>query len=109
MVGRAVRAPSAKRIDELARDRQGKQLISAGMAAGSISKPFVAPPGVPVDRLKALQDAFMATMADPAFLVDAEQVRLDIAPTTGEKALQIVNEILSLSPDLTKRLGEIRK
>ena len=32
-----------------------------------MSLPFVAPPGVPADRAKALQDAFMAMCRDRAF------------------------------------------
>ena len=38
-------------------------------------RPFVTPPGIPADRLKALQDAFAATLKDPDFLAEADQGR----------------------------------
>lgn len=103
------RFPNARRAEDLVADEQTKKLIRAANAPGDISKPFVGPPGIPADRLKALQDAFTATMQDPAFLTDTEQARLEIDSNSGEKTAQIVNEILSLPPDLAKRLTEIRK
>ena len=40
-----------------------------------LSRPFAAPPGVPPDRAKALQDAFLATHKDPAYLAEAAEAR----------------------------------
>ena len=41
-------------------------------------RPYVAPPEVPADRVKALQTAFGKAVKDPAFLKDAEKLRLEI-------------------------------
>ena len=41
------------------------------------------PPGIPADRAKALQDAFMATMDDPKFLADTKKQKIEIAPIPG--------------------------
>lgn len=100
--------PSALRIEDLVDDPQAKALIRAGTAPAAISKPFVAPPGVPPDRLRALQDAFRATMEDPEFLAEMEQARLEVRAKTAEEALAIVNEILSLPLELAGRLAQIR-
>ncbi len=100
--------PDAVRVEDLVDDPQGKALIRAGMAPGALSKPFVTPPGMPAERLKALQDAFEATMKDPAFLAEMEQARLEVRPNNAEAALRIVNEILSLPPELGTRLAQIR-
>ena len=40
-----------------------------------MSLPFVAPPGVPADRAKALQDAFMAMCRDKAVLAEGAEAR----------------------------------
>ena len=48
-------------------DHQGERLILANL---ELSRPFVAPPNLPADRL-ALRKAFLATAADPAFLAAA--------------------------------------
>lgn len=41
-------------------------------------RPFVAPPELPADRLKALQDAFEMTFKDAAFIAEAEKSDLEI-------------------------------
>ena len=43
------------------------------------------PPGVPVDRVKALRDAFAATMKDPEFLAETKKANLMVDPLTGEE------------------------
>lgn len=65
------------------------------------------PPGVPSERLKALQDAFVETLKDAATLADAENVKLDPNPVAETE--RIVNSMLSLPPDLAARLADIRK
>jgi len=79
------------------------------MAGGAIAKGFVAPPGVPAERLRTLQDAFAATMTDAGFLADMEAARLEVNANPAARTEQIVNEILNLSPELARRLAEIRK
>ena len=44
-------------------------------------RPFIAPPSMPAERAKMVQDAFMATMKDADFLADE---KLDVAPEDGE-------------------------
>ncbi|HZT07479.1 MAG TPA: tripartite tricarboxylate transporter substrate-binding protein [Chloroflexota bacterium] len=103
------RFPNAQRAEDLATDEQSKALIRAGTAASTMQKPLAAPPGVPADRLKALQDAYWATVTDPAFLADAQQAKLDIDPNTGDQTLAIVEGILNTPPELAQRLAEIRR
>ena len=40
------------------------------------------PPGVPADRAQALRRAFDATLKDPAFLAEAEKLKLEVNPVT---------------------------
>lgn len=56
-------------------------------------RPFIAPPGIPADRAKALQTAFMATMTDPKFLAEAKKQKLDISPLSGPKVASLVREL----------------
>jgi len=50
-----------------------------------MGRPYVAPPGVPADRVKLLRDSFMRTMKDEAFLAEAKKLNLDITPMSGEE------------------------
>ncbi len=61
-------------------------------------RPYVLPPDVPADRVKAIQDAFMATMSDPQFLADAEKSKLLIAPTSGTEMRALLADLYTSSP-----------
>ena len=56
--------------------RQVMQLILANLA---MSRPFVAPPALPPDRLASLRAAFERTAADPTFLSAAAKAGRDIS------------------------------
>lgn len=101
------RFPAAKRLEEMVNDEPTRALIRAATATSKISKPFAVPPKLPADRLKALQDAFDATMKDPEFLAESEQARLDVVPNQAPETIRMINEILALPPDVASKLGEI--
>jgi tripartite-type tricarboxylate transporter receptor subunit TctC len=61
-------------------------------------RPYALPPGVPADRVKALQDAFMATMQDPQFLAEAEKAKLAIGPTSGPEMHELMTDLFKSSP-----------
>lgn len=58
-----------------------RQALGLFFARTEIGRPFVAPPGVPQDRLDALRQGFEETLKDPAFIADAQKLQLNIAPT----------------------------
>jgi tripartite-type tricarboxylate transporter receptor subunit TctC len=85
-------------------DRQAARLILSQLA---MSRPFVAPPGLPPERLKTLRDAFSATAADPAFLAAARKARRDISPITGEAIDRLLKESYALPTAVIKRAIDI--
>ena len=85
------------------RDRKILELVFARQAWG---RPFAAPPGLPADRVKALQAAFMATMKDPDFLADAKKQKLEIAPISGEKIKQLIAALYASPKDLVEAAKE---
>ena len=50
-----------------------------------MARNYAMPPGVPEERVKAIRKAFMDTMHDPAFVVEAEKLKIQLAPVTGEE------------------------
>ncbi|MBI4493251.1 MAG: hypothetical protein HY690_10735 [Chloroflexi bacterium] len=106
------RHPDLKEIpvaEEFARDDAGRQALRAWAAPQAMSKPFAAPPGVPAERLAALQQAFMATFKDPAFLDDARKANLDVEPKAGPQVLEVAREVLSAPPGVARKLAEALK
>ena len=62
---------------ELAPNEAGKQALTLLFAQLALGRPFIAPPGIPADRAKALADAFAKTMEDPDFKADAAKLRIE--------------------------------
>jgi tripartite-type tricarboxylate transporter receptor subunit TctC len=58
------------------------ELILMRQEAG---RPFAAPPGTPGDRVAALRQSFAATLADPAFVTEAQKMQLEIDPLSGQE------------------------
>ena len=69
----------------------------------SLGRPLAAPPGVPAERVAALREAFTKTMADPAFLADAAQAKLDISPSPGHEIQALVARFFASSPAVVAR------
>jgi tripartite-type tricarboxylate transporter receptor subunit TctC len=74
-----------------------------------MGRPFVAPPGLPQDRVDALRKAFMDTMKDKDFLAEAEKASLEITPVPGDQIQKLVAEIYTTPAEIAKKAGEIIK
>src|SRR5262249_16478873 len=68
------RMPDVPTIHELMNEYKTppatRSLVTAVLASGDLGRSFITPPGLPMDRLKTLRDAFQKTMTDTAFLPD---------------------------------------
>lgn len=102
--------PGIPVVINLVKTEDDKKLMRAALEPhGPIYRPFVAPPGVPQERLQVLRKSFMETMRDGQFLAEARKARLDINPLDGEDLQQIVGEIFRLEPALVEKLKGILK
>ena len=78
-------------------------------AGEGIGRPFFAPPGMPADQMKVVQDAFTATMTDPAFLADAKRQKLDIAPEDSECLTACVKKVYAAPKTIVDKIIELIK
>jgi tripartite-type tricarboxylate transporter receptor subunit TctC len=84
-----------------AEDRAAMELILAQQQTGG---PYVAPPGVPADRVQALQAAFATTIKDPDFLAAAQKVKLPlIEPMEGAQIRALIQHAYQTPPDIVNR------
>ena len=77
------------------------------LARTALGRPFVAPPEVPAARANALRRAFEATMKDPAFMAEAERLKLTIEPITGADLARIITEIYATPKDVVQRVSRV--
>jgi len=94
-------------VMDLAKTEEDRQMFRMIFARGAVGRPFIAPPGIPPERAAALRQAFMDTMADPEFLREARQARLEIAPLTGDEAQALIEEVYATPPHIVERAREI--
>lgn len=86
--------PDVPLILEFTDDADDKKAMEVIFARQVMGRPFVAPPGVPADRVKALRDAFMAVMNDPTYLADAKKQKLETgAAVSGQNVAKLVKGI----------------
>jgi hypothetical protein len=48
---------------------------------------------VPAARLQALRRAFDATMKDPAYLAEADKLKIEVDPLSGEEVTALVEQV----------------
>jgi tripartite-type tricarboxylate transporter receptor subunit TctC len=89
---------------ELARNDEERKLLEISELSYKFGRPFIAPPGLPDDRTKALQDAFLAAHKDPAFLAEAEKLQLDISPIGGPEILKDIALFERAPPALLEKI-----
>ena len=85
--------PDVPTARELARNDEARALIAFAELSYRISRPFAAPPDVPPERAKALQDAFMAVHKDPAYLEEAAKLKLEVSPIDSRAVLDTIERI----------------
>jgi tripartite-type tricarboxylate transporter receptor subunit TctC len=91
-------------LDVATPDQQA--ILKLVIARQTMARPFVAPPGIPPERLTALRHAFDATMTDPDFLADAERQDLEVRPVSGTEADALIAQVYATSPDIVKLATE---
>ncbi|MEA2949174.1 MAG: hypothetical protein QOI40_4504 [Alphaproteobacteria bacterium] len=92
--------PDVPTARELAKDETARARIELAELPYTLSRPFAAPPDVPLERANALQRAFLAVHRDPQYLEEAARLRLDVSPIVGDEVLQAIDRIAHTSPEL---------
>ena len=73
----------------------------------TMARPFAAPPGVPNDRARALQAAFLAAHRDAGLRAEAATLGVDISPLGADDMARSIEQMMHTSPeafDYMKRL-----
>src|ERR1700720_542866 len=95
--------PDVPTVMEVAENESQRAILTLTIARQSMARPYVAPPGLPPERLAALRNAFNATMQDGEFLADARRQNLDVRPTSGPEADTLIAQVYATSPEIVKR------
>ena len=107
---RATRLPELPDVPtgrELARSADVLSMIEFAEAPFFSALPFAAPPDIPTDRARALREAFMAMMKDPAFIDGATRLGLDVSPIDGDAVRALTLKAMATPKDVIEQYRRI--
>ena len=108
--GRTTRHPEFPNIPigrEMTSDPDALALISFAELPFFMALPFAAPPGIPADRAKALQTAFMEMSRDREFVAEADKIGVEISPIDGAGILKLLTATAATPKDVIARYTAI--
>ena len=91
-------------ITSMAKTPEQKQALQLALARLEFGRPFFMPPNVPAARVAAIRRAFDATMKDKEFLAEADKLKLEIDPMSGEELAKMLQEIAKTPADVVARV-----
>ena len=94
-------------VYDFAKTEDDKRVMHLIYGTHALGRPVSAPPGIPAERVKALRDAFNATMKDPAFLAEAGKQDMPIDPWTGEQTDRVISQFTSYAPEIYARARSV--
>jgi len=82
-------------------ERAALKLMLARLEYG---RPFFLPPNVPAARVAALRQAFDATVRDPAYLAEADKLKIDVDPLSGGEVAALIEQVSRTPADTVARV-----
>lgn len=99
--------PDVPLVEELAKNDDDRKVIELIVSGGEMGKPMALTPNVPAERVKAIRDAFDATMKDPALLKEAAAAKIDVDPVRGVELQKMVEKVLATPKHLAEKARTI--
>ncbi|HEU0071385.1 MAG TPA: tripartite tricarboxylate transporter substrate-binding protein [Alphaproteobacteria bacterium] len=91
-------------IMELITNDDDKKVMEVILGRLELGRPFVAPPGVPADRVALLRKAFSDACADPELVLEGDKTRRYIEPIDGETTQKMIEAIYKTSPEVIAKI-----
>ena len=98
--------PDVPLVMDLVKGPEQAQIVRLILASQEMARPFVAPPGIPDDRRRALIEAFEATVKDPDFLADAAKMKADVNPVTAAAIESLLAEVYKTPKDIVAKAAK---
>jgi len=90
-------------VYDYAKTEDDREVLDIHFKQLVLGRPLAGPPGIPPDRLKALRDAFIATLKDKDFLAETGKIGLDIIPADADEVQDLLKRFSAFSPAVFER------
>jgi tripartite-type tricarboxylate transporter receptor subunit TctC len=108
-INRDADMPDVPTVIELAKQPEAKQIFRQLVSNDEIGRALFTTPNVPASRLRMLRVAFQKMLAEPEFLAEAKQLKLPLAPKSGEEMQKLVADMFAISPEALAAVRELSK
>jgi tripartite-type tricarboxylate transporter receptor subunit TctC len=85
--------PNVPLILDQASTAEQRQSLDLALARLEFGRPFFLPPNVPPERVKAIRRAFDAAMRDKELLEEADKLKIEVDPLSGEQVAALIEQI----------------
>ncbi len=92
---------------DMIKDEKARKIVELILIKQEAGRPYITPPGVPADRVKALQGAFDSAVKDPAFLADAKRLRLEVSYVDTKTIRALMNRAYAYPRDIVEAAAKI--
>ena len=99
--------PNVPVARDLVPTETGKRAIDFLSADVVLAWPLVAPPDLPMERVKELRTGFLAMMNDPDLRAEAAKLKLETAPVRGREMQDLVAQLYGSPPDVIELVKKI--
>jgi tripartite-type tricarboxylate transporter receptor subunit TctC len=96
--------PDVPMFLDVAKTETDRQALMLALGRLEFGRPFFMPPNVPAARVAAVRRAFDAVMKDKAFLEEADKLKIEVDPLTGEQVAALVEQLYKTPPDTVARV-----
>jgi tripartite-type tricarboxylate transporter receptor subunit TctC len=100
--------PDVPSIGDFIKEGPDRDALKLAFSTDPLVRTFVAPPGVPAERVEILRKAFSDTMKDPAFLQDAAQAQFEVDAMSGAEVEALVEQIYATPRPALDRILAVR-
>ena len=94
-------------LTELAKTDDDRLIFELLATNAEMGRPIVATPDVPVERMKAILSAYRAMIADPAFVAEANKLKIEIDPIIGDDLKAMAVRALSTPKHIAERVKKL--
>jgi tripartite-type tricarboxylate transporter receptor subunit TctC len=92
---------------ELVQDPAQRKFLEFAELPFFMALPLAGPTGIPPERVKALQEAFMAMAADKAFLDDARKMNFAVDPISGDAVRDLIVDAAKAPADVMAEFKQL--
>ena len=81
-----------------------KRLAKVILTAATLGRPISAPPGLSLERMKILREAYAKTLKDPELLAEAAKRGWEVEPLTGEELQSLAKDVVAQPREVIERI-----